>query len=87
MAVLAAVAAALAAVAHRGDGEMNLQRIITHLLTPDLFAQRVFGSADLTAIESAVAASEKNHRGELRFVFEGPLPVIAFQFDPPSVVR
>ena len=83
MAVLAAVAAALAAVAHRGDGEMNLQRIITHLLTPDWFAQRVFGSADLTAIESAVAASEKNHRGELRFVFEGPLPAIALWQDLP----
>lgn len=62
---------------------MNLQRIITHLLTPDWFAQRVFGSADLTAIESAVAASEKNHRGELRFVFEGPLPAIALWQDLP----
>ena len=66
MAVLAAEAAALAVVAHRGDGEMNLQRIITHLLTPDWFAQRVFGSADLTAIESAVAASEKNRSEERR---------------------
>lgn len=64
----------MAAAAHRGDGEMNLQRIITHLLTPGWFAQRVFCRADLAAIESAVAASEKNHRGELRFVFEGPLP-------------
>lgn len=62
---------------------MNLQRIITHLLTPDWFAQRVFCRADLTAIESAVAASEKNHRGELRFVFEGPLPVIALWQDLP----
>ena len=69
------VAVVLAVVVHRGDGELNLQRILTHLLTPDWFAQRVFRSADLTAIESAVSASEKLHRGELRFVFEGPLPI------------
>ncbi|MES2237632.1 MAG: TPM domain-containing protein [Pseudomonadota bacterium] len=62
---------------------MNLQRIITHLLTPDWFAQGVFRPADLTAIESAVSASEKIHRGELRFVFEGPLPMIALWRDLP----
>ena len=62
---------------------MNLQRVITHLLTPGWFAQRVFCRADLAAIESAVAASEKNHRGELRFVFEGPLPWSALWRDLP----
>jgi len=77
------VAAALAAVAPRGDGEMNLQRLFTHLLTPDWFAQRVFRPADLTAIASAVTASEKTHCGELRFVFEGPLPLAAMWRDMP----
>ncbi len=62
---------------------MNLQRVFTHLLTPGWFAQRVFRPADLTAIASAVAASEKNHRGELRFVFEGPLPFSALWHDFP----
>ena len=83
MAVLAAEAAVLAAVVHRGDGDMNLRRMMRHLLTPNWFAQRVLSSADLTAIESAVAASEKKHRGELRFVFEGPLPLIALWQDWP----
>lgn len=62
---------------------MNLQRIFKHLLTPDWFAQRVFHSADLTAIAAAVTASEKKHRGELRFVFEGPLPLAALWRDMP----
>jgi len=62
---------------------MNLRRMMRHLLTPNWFAQRVLSSADLTAIESAVAASEKKHRGELRFVFEGPLPLIALWQDWP----
>ena len=56
---------------------MNLQRLFTHLITPDWFARRRFSSADLTAITNAIAASETRHRGELRFVIEGALPVTA----------
>jgi uncharacterized membrane protein len=35
----------------------------------------VFSRDDLAAIADAVAASERAHRGELRFVVEGPLPL------------
>ena len=56
---------------------MNLSRLFTHLRTPDWFARRRFSSADLLAITDAIAGSESRHRGELRMVIEGPLPVNA----------
>lgn len=52
---------------------MNLARLLHHLLLPDWFAQRAFTRDDLTAIGAAVATGEVLHRGELRFVAEGPL--------------
>lgn len=52
---------------------MKLKRLLTHLLTPRWWALRRFRRADLAAIGAAVAASESRHRGELRFVIEGPL--------------
>lgn len=54
---------------------MKLQRVIRHLLLPAWWVHRSFTRADLAAIGAAVVASEKAHRGELRFVIEGPLPV------------
>lgn len=54
---------------------MNWRRILKHLGTPAWAARRAFRAADLTAIEMAVTASESIHRGELRFVAEGPLPI------------
>ena len=56
---------------------MKLTRFFKHLLLPDWWVQRVFARADLAAIGAAVAACEKSHLGELRFVVEGPLPVPA----------
>lgn len=56
---------------------MRLTRLIRHLLLPDWWVQRAFSRADLAAIGDAVAACEKSHRGELRFVVEGPLPLSA----------
>jgi len=56
---------------------MKLIRLLEHLLLPDWWVQRVFSTSDLAAIGTAVAACEKSHRGELRFVVEGPLPVSA----------
>lgn len=53
---------------------MDFRRILTHLLTPAWLARRAFRKADLAAIEQAVKNSERLHRGELRFVIEGPLP-------------
>jgi uncharacterized membrane protein len=52
---------------------MKLSRVFRHLLLPAWSVRRVFSRSDLAAIGSAVAACEKSHRGELRFVVEGPL--------------
>jgi uncharacterized membrane protein YgcG len=77
-----AAAAASAAAALRGIGEMKLARMFRHLLLPDVVrAARVFARDDLAAIGDAIAACEKSHRGELRFVVEGPLPVSVLWHD------
>ncbi|GAB2182193.1 TPM domain-containing protein [Denitratisoma sp. agr-D3] len=52
---------------------MELKRFLRHALTPGWLARRRFGQADLRAIEAAIGAAESGHRGELRFVAEGPL--------------
>ncbi|MCF8199871.1 MAG: TPM domain-containing protein [Sulfuritalea sp.] len=52
---------------------MNLTRVLRHLLLPGWQVRRVFAGNDLAAIGAAIAASENSHRGELRFVVEGPL--------------
>lgn len=56
---------------------MGFARLLKHLMLPAWHARRVFPRAELAAIGSAIAASETTHRGELRFVVEGPLPVVA----------
>ncbi len=48
-------------------------RIIKHLLIPDWWAERAFRGPLLKRIEAAVAQSERQHRGELRFAIEGDL--------------
>lgn len=48
-------------------------RVLKHLFTPAWLAHRPFTSATLRAIERAIKASERQHRGELRFAIEGPL--------------
>ena len=60
---------------------MNLSRCLKHLLLPDWWLRRVFAAADLVAIGAAIAAGEKLHRGELRFVAEGSLPLAALWRD------
>lgn len=54
---------------------MDLARALKHLLLPGWWLRRAFNREDLAAITSAVAASERGHRGELRLVVEGPLPL------------
>jgi uncharacterized membrane protein len=54
---------------------MNFKRLFRHLTTSHWFVQRCFPRQTLTAIEQAVANSEHQHSGELRFVVEGPLPL------------
>lgn len=56
---------------------MSLARICKHALVPHWWAMRAFPEALLGAIETAIAASETRHGGELRFVVEGPLPTAA----------
>lgn len=60
---------------------MKLARLIKHLLLPVWHVRGVFARADLAAIGAAVSASEAVHRGELRFLVEGPMPVSALRRD------
>jgi hypothetical protein len=52
-----------------------IKRLLIHLLIPKWWTHRAFRAADLAAIEAAIKDSEKTHRGELRFIIEGPLPL------------
>ncbi|MBI2307641.1 MAG: TPM domain-containing protein [Rhodocyclales bacterium] len=51
-----------------------LMRFLKHTLLPQWWALRPFPKATRAAIEAAIAASEQQHTGELRFVVEGGLP-------------
>lgn len=55
---------------------MKLARIFRHLVAPHWLARRAFSPASLRAIQAAVAAAEKYHAGELRFVVEAGLPFV-----------
>jgi uncharacterized membrane protein len=50
-----------------------VSRALKHLLTPDWVARRAFPAQTLRAIEQAVKASERRHRGEIRFAIEAGL--------------
>lgn len=54
---------------------MNGSRLFRHLAQPHWWSQRVFPPATQEAVRAAIAASEEKHRGELRFVVEGGLPL------------
>ncbi len=60
----------MAAVAPREGGDMDLMRCFKHLIAAPFQMPRSFSPAVLVAIESAVAAQEIRHRGEMRFVVE-----------------
>jgi len=68
-------AAALAAAARRGDGEMNLMRVFKHLLHLPWRVHLAFPAHTMRAIESAIHGSEQHHYGELRFAVEGALDI------------
>ena len=74
---LAAVVAVLGAAAHRGDGEMNVNRIKCHLLTGQLAVRRMFPATTLAAIELAIKQSEMNHGGQICFAVEAALSTMA----------
>jgi len=53
---------------------MKFKRVLRHLGYSEWSLRRAFNRPTLQAIEAAIAASERQHRGELRFVAEGRLP-------------
>ncbi|MGQ0652739.1 MAG: TPM domain-containing protein [Betaproteobacteria bacterium] len=57
-------------------------RVLRHLFIPDWLAMRAFPPACLREIEGAITASEKRHRGELRFAVEGSLPLQFLSLTP-----
>ena len=50
-------------------------RVVPHLLLPRVLLNRRFPAPTLKAIETAVGASEKRHRAEIRFAVEVALDV------------
>ena len=55
---------------------MMLKRILMHWRLSPWQVRRRFNRATLAAIESAIAAAERQHRGELRCVIEGRLSLL-----------
>jgi len=52
-------------------------RVVPHLLLPRVVLNRRFPAPTLKAIESAIGASEKRHRAEIRFAIEVALDMRA----------
>jgi uncharacterized membrane protein len=55
---------------------MNLRRIARHLLVMPGALKRAFPATTMMAIEQAIAASEREHSGEVRFAAEAALDVL-----------
>jgi len=77
------VAVTLVAVALPGIGNMKrrhpLIRFVRHSLSSPLWVSRHFSKQSLRNIEKAIAANEKLHAGEIRFVVEAgmdPLEIV-----------
>ena len=58
---------------------MALKRILKHWQMPIRRVGQHFGPATLAAIERAIGESEKQHRGEIRFVIEGRFSLLQLQ--------
>ena len=52
---------------------MSWTRALRHLMAPPWQVRRAFPRPTLEAIEAAIGASERRHRGEIRFAVEGAL--------------
>jgi uncharacterized membrane protein len=50
-----------------------VSRVLKHLFMPDAWVHRAFPASTLRKIEQAVKDSERQHRGEIRFVAEASL--------------
>jgi hypothetical protein len=64
-----------------------VRRALKHLFTPHWLALRAFPSPVLHAIERAIKASERSHRGEIRFAVEGPLHIVSLRLSPRQRAR
>jgi hypothetical protein len=64
-----------------------VKRTLQHLFTPHWLARRAFPSPALKAIEHAIKASERRHRGELRFAIEGPLHLARLRLSPRQLAQ
>jgi uncharacterized membrane protein len=62
----------VAAVLQEG-GDMDLRRILRHLLMTHWRQRRAFPPAALSAIREVIAKSELQHSGQIRFAVEGAL--------------
>ena len=68
-----AAGADLVAVARRGGGKVNINRMTQHLMTTRWQVNRAFSRETLNAIEQAIKTSEIAHTGEIRIAVEGAL--------------
>jgi uncharacterized membrane protein len=66
---------------------MKFRKILTHWRSSSWQVRQKFGRPTLAAIEQAITASEKWHRGELRFVIEGRLSLLDLLRDTTSRQR
>lgn len=57
-------------------------RVLKHLLIPNWWYTRKFTTKVMQNIESAITTFEKKHRGEIRFIVEGNLPLTAISQSP-----
>jgi uncharacterized membrane protein len=69
------VAAGSAAVARRGVGDMNFQRIVRHLWIGERAVKRAMPAAVFDRIQAAVHGAEKTTEGQIRVVVEDSLPL------------
>ncbi len=65
------------AVARRGAGDMDLGRIARHLFAGPAGVRRVLSATSLARIEQTIVASERTHRGQIRFAVEAGLDFAA----------
>jgi hypothetical protein len=61
------------AIHHSTLEEMTVRRALRHLLAPPWIVRRTFPQSALDKIEAAISASERIHRGEIRFAVEHTL--------------
>jgi uncharacterized membrane protein len=66
---------------------MELGRALRHWLTTPGAVRRAFPEEALTRIHDAIAASERDHSGEIRFAVEASLPWSYLRRDAPARER